>query len=296
MHIKAIILCVSLAIAHPALAQLWAADGVAALDAGDASAARAIWAPLAEKGDVLAQYNLAVLMLTGQGGAQDMAGALGLLDAAARQDHLPAQHMLAALAAEQGDWQGARRWYHSLATAGEAAAQAAFASLLERGLGGVVDVDSAVDWYRAAAAQDHLPAQFALAVILSERGDMAEAADWFKAAAAQGDARAMHNLAGLLARGAGRAKDEAAARDWYLRAALSGHAPAMRNLALMQARGRGGAQSFRFALAWALNAEALDEDSAADLVEALRDVMPAEAIEAAAALASDCASAAVICD
>jgi hypothetical protein len=41
----------------PADAQLRHADGLAAYDAGDVARARAIWQPLAERGDALAQYN-----------------------------------------------------------------------------------------------------------------------------------------------------------------------------------------------------------------------------------------------
>ena len=295
VQIKAIFLCLPFAFAHPAAAQLKAVDGLAALDAGDAATARAIWTPLAQRGDVLAQYNLAVLKLTGQGGAENTDAANSLLEAAAQQGYLPAQRMLAGLASERRDWRSARQWYLTLAKAGEASAQAVLASLLERGLGGAADHEGAVSWYRKAAAQEHLHAQFSLAVILAERGDISEAADWFEAAAAQGDALAMHNLAGLLAQGSGRAQDEAAARGWYLRAAQSGYAPAMRNLALMQARGRGGAQSFRFALAWALNAYALDGSGTADLVEALREVMSDAAIAEAEALVADCLHGSVDC-
>ncbi|NBB97828.1 MAG: hypothetical protein GVY34_06595, partial [Alphaproteobacteria bacterium] len=58
-------------IAGPAQAQLRAADGLAALRAGDAEAARAIWQPLAERGDVVAQHNLGVLALRAGDDARD---------------------------------------------------------------------------------------------------------------------------------------------------------------------------------------------------------------------------------
>ncbi len=283
--VKAILLGLALALAQPASAQIRAADGLAALDAGDAGAARAIWAALAARGDVLAQHNLAVLKLTGQGGAQDMDGALIWFEAAALQGHLPAQQVLAGIALERGDHDVAQRWYLAAAEAGDGLAQLALAQLLERG---GQDPEGALHWYGAAAEQGLAAAQFALAAALAEQGDHAGAAGWFEAAAGQGDPRAMHNLAVALAQGLGLEQDETAARALYLQAAQAGYAPAMRNLALMQARGRGGAQSFRFALVWALAATDLGEPGADDLVAALREVMSAAAIAEAGALAEDC--------
>lgn len=288
---KGILLGLALALAQPSFAQLRAGDGLAALDAGDAEAAREIWAALAGRGDVLAQYNLAVLMLTGQGGVQDLDGALVWFEAAALQGHLPAQLALAGLAQERGDHDVARRWYLAAAEAGDAGARFALAKLLER----AGDPDGALRWYRAAAEQGVVGAQFALAAALAELGEHVEAADWFEVASDAGDLRAMHNLAVALAQGLGRDQDEAAARALYLQAAQAGYAPAMRNLALMQARGRGGAQSFRFALAWALNADALDEPGAGDLVAALREVMSEQAIAEAETLAEGCLHGAVDC-
>ena len=292
MQLKAITVGLALVLAHPVAAQLRAEDGLAALDKGDVDTARAIWEPLATKGDVLAQYNLGVLLLTGQG---DVQVASEWFEAAAMQGHAPAQRMLAALAVEGEDWARARRWYLTLAEAGEADAQLTVAKIMERGLGGAADPEGALLWYRAAAEHGLVQAQFSLAAMLAEQGADAEAANWFEAAAHQGDVHAQYNLAVALMRGLGREVDEVAARAWYLRAAQSGHAPAMRNLALMQARGRGGAQSFRFALAWALNAYALDEPGADDLVEALREVMSDAAIAEAEALVADCLHGAVDC-
>lgn len=290
--IKAIFLGFVLALAQPVSAQMRATDGLAALDAGDAEAARAIWAALAARGDVLAQHNLAVLMLTGQGGAQDRDGALIWFEAAALQGHLPAQLALAGLAQERGDTDVARRWYHAAAKGGDAGAQFALAKLMER----EGDPEGAQPWYRAAAEQGVVGAQFALAAALAEQGEHVEAADWFEVASDAGDLRATHNLAFALAQGLGRDQDEAAARALYLQAAQAGYAPSMRNLALMQARGQGGAQSFRLALAWALNADALDEAGASDLVAALREVMPQESIAEAEMRAPTCLAGGVGCD
>ncbi len=284
---RALIWLGALAWASAVGAQVRAVDGLAALDAGDAAQARAIWTPLAARGDVLAQHNLGVLYLTGQGGARDLARAQGLLAAAAAQGHGPAQQAMADLAVEAGDWALAAQWYGMLAETDAPAAQFTLAQVKDQGLR---DPEAALRWYRAAADQGMAEAQFSLGALLAEAGAEAKAATWFEAAAAQGHVLAQHNLAVALAEGVGRAQDMEAARGWYLRAARAGHAPSMHNLALMQARGQGGAQQVRHALAWALNAQS------ADLSAALRDVMTQDAIRAAEALAPDCLQGRAACD
>ncbi|TQM92711.1 Sel1 repeat-containing protein [Roseinatronobacter monicus] len=186
-----------------AQAQLRAQDGLAALDAGDTKAARAIWTPLAERGDVLAQYNLAVLLATDAGDQADLEQAQHWFEAAAQQTHLGAQLALADMSAEQDDWQSAKYWYEAAAKAGAVRAQFALGKILERGLGTAPDPQQAIRWYQAAADQGHRAAQFALGAALAEQGQDDAAADWFEAAADQGHVEARHNLALALARGLG---------------------------------------------------------------------------------------------
>jgi len=60
-------------------------DGVAAYDRGDYAVAFEAWQPLAEQGDVRAQYRLGRLYETGDGVAQDDAQALRWFNAAGAQ-------------------------------------------------------------------------------------------------------------------------------------------------------------------------------------------------------------------
>ncbi len=293
MVIRLILLSVFLGLPLSAQAQLRAQDGLAALDAGDGARAAAIWEALAERGDVLAQYNLAVLLASGEGA--DAQQALHWFEAAAAQSHLGAQLALADMQAGQGAWHKAQHWYMQAAKAGSGPAQFALGKILERGLAGRPDLDQAIIWYQAAAEQGLTQAQFALGAALAEQGQGAAAADWFDAAAQQGHVVAQHNLALALARGVGRDQDMAQARQLYVQAARAGHAPSLYNLGLMQAQGRGGAQSFRKALALAMLARTAGHDGADKLIEALHDVMSAEAITQAAALAIECSADPGIC-
>ncbi|TVS03909.1 MAG: sel1 repeat family protein [Rhodobacteraceae bacterium] len=278
-----IVLALVLLLPQPVAAQLRAADGLAALEAGDIDGARAIWEPLAERGDLLSQYNLGVLELE-----RDPEAARALFAAAAEQGHLLAQRALADLALEAGDWARARRWLRAVAQAGDAQAQMALAMMLDQGLGGPANATGAALWYGHAAEEGVAEAAFALGTLRLEAGDEAGAAKAFAQAAEAGHIPAQHNLALAYAQGRGVAQDPEIARALYFQAAQSGHAAAMHNLALMQARGQGGAQSFTRALAWALNARDAGHAQAEALVEALSEVMRAEAIAEAEALAGQC--------
>ncbi|MCC1480204.1 tetratricopeptide repeat protein [Roseibaca sp. Y0-43] len=267
----------------PAQAQLRATDGLAALEAGDAQAARAIWQPLAERGDVLAQYNLGVLNLR-EGG-----DALGWFTLAAEAGYLPAQTAAAGLLADAQDWDEAARWYAAAAGQGDAASAHSLGLLHDRGLLGEAARPQAERWYRAAAEAGHVPAQFALGALLTERG-APEAATWFQRAAEAGHLEAQFNHARALTE-----SDPAAARDWYARAGAAGFGPASYNLALMQARGQGGAESFQAALSWAVVAQDQGFVQAATLIAALSEVMTPEAERMARDAAAACLTDASAC-
>jgi TPR repeat protein len=70
--------------------------------------------------------------------------------------------------------------------------------MYERGWGVVKDEAQAVAWYRKAAAQGNVNAQYNLGVMYAQgRGvakDKAQAVDWFRKAADQGDASALDAL------------------------------------------------------------------------------------------------------
>ena len=79
---------------------LLAADfdaGLAALHKGDYAAAFREWTPLAERGDAVAQFNLALMYYRGQGVRQDDKTALRWFRLAAEQGHAEAQLVLGAM-------------------------------------------------------------------------------------------------------------------------------------------------------------------------------------------------------
>ena len=148
--------------AADATAQLKTAK--AAYDRKDYEKAQEIWQPLAESGNLSAQYNLAVLLRNKEDIVNQVKGRQWFEKAAAA-GHVKAQYALGQLY-EKGegverDYGKARQWYEKAAEAGHAKAQYALGSLYEDGLGVDRDEAKAREWYGKAAAQGHKNAQLA---------------------------------------------------------------------------------------------------------------------------------------
>lgn len=141
--------------------------GVAAYDAGDFARAHDIWAPLAERGDLAAQRNVAHLKRQGMGVEQDLGAALDLYKESAERGLVSAQVNLAFLYLEgkgtERDVRKAVHWFQRAARAGSAEAQYQLARMLEEGDGLKRNWEKAVIYYLAAAGQGHRPAGFRLA-------------------------------------------------------------------------------------------------------------------------------------
>ncbi|HSF64063.1 MAG TPA: sel1 repeat family protein, partial [Paracoccaceae bacterium] len=129
-------LCLALILsAAPALAGP-AEDAAAAWKAGDHAAAAAIWAPLAEGGDPVAQFNMGILHDQGQGVAADPAQAVA--------------------------------WYRRAAEAGDARAAFNLGQAHLTGTGAPKDVAEAIRWYAVAAEAGDVLAQYRLGILLSD--------------------------------------------------------------------------------------------------------------------------------
>ena len=109
------------------------------------------------------------------------------------------------------------------------------------------DYENAVKYYRIAADQGHMRAQFNLALCY-EKGegvakDYKEAVKYYKLAADQGYAKAQNNLALCYDNGYGVAQDYKKAAIYYKLAADQGDVEAQYNLALCYDNGQGVAQN-----------------------------------------------------
>ena len=108
-------------LAAPAYAQD-SMKGFIAAERGDFETALREWRPLAEQGDVIAQYNLGILFARGDGVPQDYVEATEWFRLAAEQGHKEAQYELG-IYYELGqvgpqDYPEAARWYRLAAEQG----------------------------------------------------------------------------------------------------------------------------------------------------------------------------------
>ncbi len=180
---------------------------------------------LAEAGDAMAQFDLALRFEDGRDRPRDLKSAAQWFDRAARQGLAKAQYRLA--------------------------------TLYEKGLGAPRDLARAVKLYLAAAEQGNTRAMHNLGVLAVENSDnrpnYVTAALWFAKAAEAGVADSQFNLAVLLARGFGTPQNLVQAYAWFAIAAAQGDPEAAKRRDELGARlnaadlaaGRKTAESFR---------------------------------------------------
>ncbi len=220
-------------------------EGWAALQEGDADAARAAWIGSARAGDVDLQFDIGLLYESGLLGEADPKAALEWYRAAASRGLAAAQTRLARmLAAGEGvepDPELAIDLLMKAAQAGYAPAQYNLAIAYERGAGVPLDPDLAAVWYERAAQQGLPEATYAMGRLAMNGGNAAaaEAIGWYRAAAEAGLAEAANNLGLLYERGQGVARDINTAAAWYRRAADQGLAVAQNNLGQLLQYGEG---------------------------------------------------------
>jgi len=199
--IAVVLVALSLSVAAPARADF--AAGSLAFGAGDFAAAIIAWRPLAEAGDMRAQFGLGVMLERGGAGvAPDLAAAREWYRRAAEAGFASAQFNLAnALRAD--DPKAAVRWYRAAAAQGMASAQFNLGRSFETGTGVARDYEQAAIWYRRAAEQGDIDAQIGLAGLyrlgLGMPVDPVRALAWYRLAARRGDPRAAFFVRALIA-------------------------------------------------------------------------------------------------
>ncbi|MBL9177498.1 MAG: sel1 repeat family protein [Verrucomicrobiaceae bacterium] len=176
----------------------------------------------ADRGDANAQFELGLRLITGEGVRKSLEEGVRLVEKAAKQKHLRAQHIMG--------------------------------TLYEDGVGVKKDFAKAAEWYRISAELGFALSQHSIAAMYEEgRGvgkDSARAAEWFKKAADQGNPPSQTAYASKLERGDGVPKSTAKAALWYLKAAQQDFVPAMTRLANLYYTGQGVPVDYRRAGAW----------------------------------------------
>jgi len=154
---------------------------------------------------------------------------------------------------KRGDYNVAQGFYKKLAQAGVPQGQAGVANMYRQGRGVDQDIEESIHWFKKAANQDWVPAQYQLGFIYQNVGpvrDLDEAIRFYRMAASDGNAKAQLNLANMFAKGVGVRKDIKKAISYYRDAALQGQARAMRALAGIYETAEGKSRDVKSAYGW----------------------------------------------
>jgi uncharacterized protein len=229
----------------------------------------------AEGGEPLAQLDLGVCYLKGDGVPHDEGEAVKWFEKAAEQGLVPAQNNIGVMYFYGGsgvvkDYGRALKWFRLAASKDWAPSQRFLAKMYWDGLEVAQDKQEAVKWYSKAAANGDAEAQNNLghAYLMGDGvdRDYAEAFKWLSQAAKNGSPNAQCSLGVMYFEGAGVQQNQQIAAQWYAQAAQQGLAAAQRNLGIMYNNGWGVAKNSKEAVKWfRLAAKQGDEVAAENL-------------------------------
>lgn len=181
----------------------------------------------AEQGHMEAQYQLGRRIYEERGSPPDWETARRWLEMAARQGHIAAHHRLVRLLGLSGGKAGAARWLENAAKLGDESAQYELATWYAQGEGIPQDRTQAAHWFRQAADQGNIQAQY-LAGKLSPNPE--EGAAHLERAAERDHLHAQFDLALAYQLGRGVVPSAEKAMHWYGRAFKQGNLAAHHNL------------------------------------------------------------------
>ncbi|MEM7121717.1 MAG: SPOR domain-containing protein [Pseudomonadota bacterium] len=177
--------------------------GMRAYDAGDYAAAIAEWQPLAEQGNLEAQFGMGIIYENGRGIGRD--------------------------------YTEAAKWYAAAAEGGHPGAQFNLGNIYQQGLGVPKDASRAVYWWTLSAAQGLSDAQLNLGIAYHRGDGVARDQDlafsWFQRAAEAGNPMGQFSAGYAYETGLGTDVDLNEARRLYAAAAEAGIQQAANRLA-----------------------------------------------------------------
>jgi uncharacterized protein len=165
-------------------------DGAAAFQKADYATALAQWQPLAQQGDLQAQFNLGILHDQGRGVPQNRAEAARWYKLAAEQGDMIAAYNLGmlhiqplhALGTVARDGAEGVKWLRVAGDKGDTLAQFSLGEILSAGQVVPQDYAQAARWYEKAAEKKFTAAQVALAnLYMNGQGvpmDIGKASEW----------------------------------------------------------------------------------------------------------------------
>jgi uncharacterized protein len=246
----------------------------------------------AEAGDQVARNKLAQLLISADAASPGYDLAISWLRNTASQNKPDAQFLLGYFY-EHGkglpcDYTKAAESYRAAALQGYAAAENNLGALYQHGNGVPQDIALAFKWYSAGAQHGNPAAQHNLGTFYylgyATRIDYAQATKWFRASANQGFAPGQNALAYSYLKGLGVPRDYAEAAHWGRLAAAQGHPRAEALLGYLYEHGEGLPVDYVAAYTWYSSAVAAGDDTSADRLKSLSQIMTRNQIDKANSL------------
>jgi uncharacterized protein len=246
----------------------------------------------ADSGDAAARNRLRGFLVSADPASPGYDQALSWLQFRAAQNAPDAQFLLGYLY-EQGkglsrDFTKAAENYRSAALQGYAAAENNLGAMYRRGNGVPLDMALAFHWFYLAAQHGSPAAQQNLGTLYylgyPTHPDYVQAAKWYRASAEQGYSLGQSSLAFCYLKGIGVRRDDSQAAHWALLAAEQGQPRAEALLAYLYEHGKGLPLDYVAAYAWYSRAIAAGDDSNADRLKSLAQVMTGKQLEEAKSL------------
>jgi len=223
----------------------------------------------ADQGEANAQYKLGEYFFEGAGVAQDYAEAKKWYQKAANQGYesddierklkiieiglkaqngdIEAQYELGEYYRERFEKMTAAKWYREAANQGHLGAQYGMGMVSE-------DPKETIKWLRKAADQGYAKAQYELGNVYGNgiivKKDFAEALKWYRMAANQGYDEAQVSIGSMYSLGHGVKKNPAEAVKWYKKAADQGNVDAQYLLGRSYEEGDGIKKNLTEAIKW----------------------------------------------
>ncbi len=283
-------------------------DTVEAYLAGDYARVRQEWSAMAQRGDPVATFNLAMLYVQGLGVPREPRRAMDYLERAAAAGYAPAQYQLAlsnapggafddpgaaifwmTRAARQGHAMAAWRLGGLLAEQPDAARSGEALDWLRRAEeAGITEATASIRSLESTLPGGELEGDDVTAQLSGGRGTMAQRRQFYEGQKAfvrqnyagaveawaplaeAGVARAQYGIAFMLESGWGVVQDYAEAAYWYKLAAQKGHPKAQFNLGRMYLDGRGVRRDRGSGLYWIQSAADAGEPRAQELMSTIR--------------------------
>lgn len=209
----------------------------------------------ADQGDMQAQFALGVCFLYGDGVEKNYDMALKYFQLASNQGHISALYALATCYKDgHGVIKDERKAFEYLKKAadkgyepaineiakykeitplqeaadkGDAQSQLRLAERYMTGNGVVKDLDKAIEYYKKAADQNNITAEYALACYYNEKRNFLIASKYYKKAADKGDAKSQYMLGTYYEYGLALPQNDDKALEYYKKAANQGDISAM---------------------------------------------------------------------